>query len=147
MNWDGPNQYTALHFAACRGQGEVVKLLLEQPNIDVNVEDKYGDTPIAFGCRIDSLSVVKSLLRDPRVDVTQSDHNECTPLWWTSFYGNLEVLEWLIASGRDLGDLNKKGKFVRDGEVSTTSLEIVRKQKWPEMVPVLEKFVVNSVQT
>ena len=56
------------------------------------------------------------------------------------------LLEWLIASGRDLGDLNKKGKFVRDGEVST-SLEIARKQKWPEMVLVLEKFVANPVQT
>jgi len=30
--------------------------------------------------------------------------------------GHHEVIEWLIASGRDLGDLNKKGKSWDDGK-------------------------------
>ena len=52
------------------------------------------------------MSVVELLLKDPRVDVTQDDNSGCTPpLWHASRKGKHEVIEWLIASGRDLGDI------------------------------------------
>jgi len=43
--------------------------------------------------------------------------------------GEQEVVEWLIASGRDLGDVkNKEGKDWWDGKYYT-ALEIARKKK------------------
>ena len=45
------------------------------------------------------------------VDVTLSDDEARSPLWITSFYGHGEVIERLIASGRDLGDLDKRGRY------------------------------------
>ena len=58
------------------------------------------------------MSVVRVLLKDPRVDVTLDDPKGCTPLWWAAWSGHREVIEYLIASGRDLGDVkNKKGKY------------------------------------
>ena len=72
------------------------------------------------------MSVVQVLLKDPRVDVTLEDNNGCTPLWWASSYGCLEVIAWLIASGRDLGDVqNKKGNDWEDGK-GYTALEIAK---------------------
>ena len=51
------------------------------------------------------------LLKDPRVDVTLEDNWDCNPLRQASFHGYHKVIEWFIASGRDLGVIqNKKGK-------------------------------------
>ena len=57
------------------------------------------------------------LLKDPRVDITLDDSSKRTPLWFTSYSGKHDVIEWLIASGRDLGDIeNTKGKSWNDGK-------------------------------
>ena len=58
------------------------------------------------------MSIVWLLLKDPRVNVTLDDGHGHTPLWNASESGHLEVVEWLIASGRDLGDVkNQKGAW------------------------------------
>ena len=53
------------------------------------------------------MSVVRVLLKDPRVDVTLDDGDGRTPLWCAALEGNHKVIEWLIASGRDLGDVEQ----------------------------------------
>ena len=84
------------------------------------------------------------LLKDPRVDVTLDDNWRRTPLWSASCYGMRKVIEWLIASGRDLGDFeNKKG---RDGK-DYTALEIARMYNHTEVVSLLERFIANPTQT
>ena len=47
VNWTNPDfsQWTPLHAAAAEGQVEVVKLLLVNPSINVNVKHKFGETP------------------------------------------------------------------------------------------------------
>ena len=49
-------------------------------------------------------------------------------MWAASCNGALEVIEWLVASGKDLGDLNKKGEEAED-EGKYTALEIAREGK------------------
>ena len=70
--------------------------------------------------------------------------NGCTPLWWASRLEYAEVIEWLIASGRDLGDLNKKGK--RWDRKYYTALEIAREENESEVVSMLERFIANPTQ-
>jgi len=92
------------------------------------------------------VSVVEVLLKDPRVDITLGDNNGCTPLWWASFMGHHEVIECLIASGRDLGDIkNKKGKY--DDGKDYTVLEIARKYKKREAEFLLQRFMGNPALT
>ena len=70
-----------------------------------------------------------------------ADMNGRTPLWFASRDGHLEVVEWLMASGRDLGDIkNTKGN-------GDTALEIARKQGQSEVVSLLERFLANPAQT
>jgi len=89
---------------------------------------------------------VRLLLKDPRVDIILEDDNGRTPLWWASSNGNREVIEWLIASGRDLGDVrNKKGKDWDDKEY--TALEIASEYERTEVVSLLERFLANPALT
>ena len=53
------------------------------------------------------MSVIQLLLKDPRVNVTMANNDGCTPLWWASHQGKHDVVEWPMASGRDLGDVRK----------------------------------------
>ena len=129
---------TALHRACDWGRKGVVKLLLAHPDIDVNVKNKAGETPLSLGCESGKVSVVQLLLKDPRVDVASVDKNDCTPLWTASYCGRLKVVEWLIASGRDLGDVNKKGKY--HGGNRCTALQIARKMRNTEIEALLARF-------
>jgi len=73
-------------------------------------------------------------------DTTLADNNERTPLCATAFIGCHTVMEWLIASGRDLGDINKKGRF---GDREYSSLELGNEHA--EVI--LRKFMANPTQT
>jgi len=91
------------------------------------------------------VSVVHELLKDPRVDVTLPDHRGCTPFWWASYEGHRRIIEWLIASGRELGDVaNVKGKW---NDQEYTALETARTRKRVNVVSVLEMFMANPTQT
>jgi len=146
VNWSNPLQWTPLHATSFNGHVEVAKLLLAHPNINVNLKDSIGQTPLLFCCQWGHVSLVRLLLKDPRVDVALNDEMGHTPLWCASCNGRHEVIENLIASGRDLGDIeNKKG---RDWDnIEFTALEIARNRENSEVVSVLEKFIANPAQT
>lgn len=56
-----------------------------------------------------SFGVVRFLLTDPRVDVAQPDRQGRTPVWAALHDGYLEVVRWMIASGKELGDVKRDG--------------------------------------
>ena len=143
VNWANETErnWTFLHLASCNDHAEVVKLLLAHPAIEVNLKDKYGKTPFLLACAFGRVSVVRVLLKDPRVDVILEDGNGFTPLWWAAQNGMKEVIEWLVASGRDLGDVNKKGE--RSPGINYNALGIARERKRTEVVSLLERFMVN----
>ena len=137
VNW------TPLHLASSYGHSEVVKLLLAHPNIIVNLKNKDTRAPLSYGCEKGHVSVVE-VLKDPRVDVTTDDSYGSTPLWYASYDGKREVIEWLIASGRELGNFkNQKGNW--DGK-NYTALEIARKRNKTEAAPLLKKFIDNPTR-
>ena len=60
-----------------------------------------------------------------------------------------EMLQWLIASGRDLGDPDMKGTSIFDGR-EYTALEmarLLRKRERTAVVALLERFVDDPVKT
>jgi ankyrin repeat protein len=50
LNWKdsaGPNDQTALSYAASRGYTDVVRLFLEKDGVDLNTMDKNKQTPLS----------------------------------------------------------------------------------------------------
>jgi ankyrin repeat protein len=145
VNWKDQHGWTALHYASYRGHLEGVKLLLVHPHINVNAQTTSGGTPLYIACAYNSISIIKLLLKDPRVDITMATNYGCTPLWIASWEGYYDIIELLIASGRDLGDLNQKGKTW--GRADFTAREIGRRNDRTEVVSLLERFVANPELT
>ena len=69
--------------------------------------------PLLIGCLFGKYSVVHLLLQDPRVDAALADNEGRTPLWQAACSQDTRIVEWLIASGKDLGDVNTRVKFNR----------------------------------
>jgi len=108
------------------------------------VKDNDGQTPLSVGCAHGQMSV-RLLLKDLRVDATLDDKRRCTALWIASSFGEHEVVEWFIASGRDLGDVKRQNVEWEGREYS--ALDIAREEKRTEVVSVLERFIADPAQT
>jgi len=91
--------------------------------------------------------VVRVPLKDPRVDVTPHDTMGRTSLWYAACFGNHEVIEWLIASGRDLEDVMTQTAKMDQNDRRVTSLEIAEKNRKTEAVSVLQRFIKNPALT
>jgi len=107
---------TALHCASLWNRHKVVKELLRHPGIDVNVLDDEGDTAFLIACMEENKQIIRLLIKDPRVDLAIPDPEGCTPLWKACSLGSIETIIWLIACGRELGDLSAKGFEPEYGE-------------------------------
>jgi len=150
VNWINTNFWTPLHTVVHNAENdddlEIVKIFLAHPNTSINSRTARGQTPFSFACEGGKVSVVQVMLNDDRVDITKDDLSGRTPMWWASCEGNHEVIKWLIASGRNLGNFETmKGEHF-DGKYYT-ALEIARKHEKGEVVSLLEKFLENSTQT
>ena len=98
---------TPLHWAACQGQIEVVKLLLGK-RADMSVKDRYGTRPLHFAAKYGSQKIV-ALLLDQGADKEARDHDGCTPLHWAAWKGQLEVVRLLLDEGADVHAQDRRG--------------------------------------
>ena len=134
------NGRTLLHYA-CWGSTSfpVIPLLLAHPDIDVNVKSNDGGTPFNLACIMGSTRCVREMLKDSRVKVNEPDKYDGTPLWWAASNGHLDVIRWLVASGRemDLGEL---------GERKTDAIGRAKEKGKSEVVALLERFKENPVE-
>ena len=90
---------TALMWAMKKRDTEIVKLLLEQPTVDLNCTDKTGNTALHIAAMLANAKGVKMLLADPRL----TTHNH------KSIYGSTPAMRAISASFtcRDAGVLRK----------------------------------------
>eukprot|EP00981_Chlorochromonas_danica_P001638 scaffold351_cov162-Ochromonas_danica.AAC.23 len=112
----------ALHLFAKRGHAGLVGLLLDHPQVDINVptekvrgsavqreeEEEEGWTALLVACSNGHLKVVEMLLADSRLVATQCTWDGRSALYLASVSGCEEVVEWLLSDGRV--DPNKSDK-------------------------------------
>ena len=75
---------------------KVSEFLLKNKNIDVDLSNKYGETPLMIASINGDLPLVKVLVLENKARV---DHIAWTPLHYACAKGHLEVAEFLVANG------------------------------------------------
>jgi len=142
---------TVLHHACCEDhRSAVIPLFLAHPDIDVNLKDEFGRTPFGYACFFGNTSCVRELLKDSRVKVNEKDSDGFTPLHWAAYYGHLDVIEWWIASGRevDLGEPGFRTDAIRAAkEVVDLWHSFAQNGGKTEVVALLERFKSDAAQT
>ena len=101
---------TALHQAVHGGNSDVVQVLLEQPNIDLEVRNSDMHTPLLLASESGMLEIAKLLIR------SMSDLNACDDrgnnalhIAISSTYWNEDMVRLLIKSGVNINKLNHSG--------------------------------------
>ena len=95
--WNG---WTPLHRTCCRGL-ECAKILLSQPEIDVNVAGELGRTPLLRAAAAGDHDLFKLLLEDERVNANLAEEDGWTALHWVSRRGWADFVKVLIGRGLD----------------------------------------------
>jgi len=75
---------------------KVIDVLLGDQNIDVDLSDKNGETPLMMASIDGNLPLVKTLVTDHKALL---DHIGWTPLHYACAKGQLEVAQFLITNG------------------------------------------------
>lgn len=91
---------TALHYAVCNGEEEIVRLLLDSGKVDANSKDNHGQTPLSRAAQCDQEAVVRVLLESEKVNADSKDNHDQTPLSWAAEYGREAVVRVLLESER-----------------------------------------------
>jgi len=88
---------TVLHYACQYGWTRVVELLLARPDIQVNIQDEDGNTPLMYTCQSESNGdITKLLLEYPGINVNQQNFRGFTALYLAIEYEKDEQQEYLL---------------------------------------------------
>lgn len=124
---------TALMLAAHRGKSEMVKILLEHPEINVDLQDRNGYTALALAVREDHIEVVRMLLHQ-EASINLADFQVGrSPLRLAAERNLPKMVELLLSSGAD-ADL-------RDRHGGTAVLRAVNRDARLALETMIEKKV------
>ena len=102
------NGYPLLHIASAKGYVEIVRMMLEKPEIDVNLQDKDGWTAIMRASRWGYTEIVKLLLERPEIEINLQTSSGSTALMMASYSGHIEIVQLLLE--RPENDINLQTK-------------------------------------
>ena len=81
----------------------VIEVLLSDKNIDVDLSNKNGETPLMMASIDGNLPLVKTLVISHKA---QLDHISWTPLHYACAKGHLDVAQFLIANGASVDSMS-----------------------------------------
>lgn len=93
---------TLLMNSCAFGHDVITSLLLAHPGIDVNLKNVFGRTPFWVACFKEKPRCVRALLQDARVEINEPGYEGDTPIFYAASGGYLEIIQWMISSGRDV---------------------------------------------
>ena len=105
------NGMTLLAWAAARGDKDVIELLLAgrgEVELDVNMRDMQGRTPLSHAAGYGQEAIVKLLLDTSKIEVDSNDRNVWTPLTWAAKNGHEDIVKVLLGTGKVDTDLKDR---------------------------------------
>lgn len=98
----------ALHMASKYLGNTIVALALLNAGADIEIQNKYGHTPLHVAARYDGVKIAKLLLASGAV-ANSKDFDKLTPLHLAARWGSLPVAELLLKAGADVSARDKEG--------------------------------------
>ena len=98
--------------ACWNNQVALVRYLKEHTVIDVEREDRYGDTALRWACwgEESAVAVVKLLVEEMRANVDQYGRFGCSPFFEACYGGPLDIVRYLAEEcGADVEEADVKG--------------------------------------
>ncbi|WP_420869220.1 ankyrin repeat domain-containing protein [Cupriavidus gilardii] len=124
---------TALMMAALQGQLDMVKLMVEQRQVEIN---KTGWTPLHYAATNGHLEIVRYLLEESAY-VDAESPNGTTPLMMATRGGHIETVKLLLDEGADLRIRNQQGMTAIDFADRYNQPEIAQglRSRWQKQFP------------
>lgn len=85
-----------LNLAIREKSNDVVTFLLINPSTDVDISNKFGETPLMIASIDGNMPIVRALVQGRKAKI---DHIGWTPLHYACARGNYEVAQYLISKG------------------------------------------------
>jgi len=98
-----PNGELMLNLAIKDKSNDVISFLLANQAIDVDISNKFGETPLMIASIDGNFPVVKALVQGNKAKL---DHIGWTPLHYASSRGHLEIAQYLLANGAIVDSLS-----------------------------------------
>ena len=97
-NQGGPEKKTALHWAIKKGHLDIVRMLIKNKgkDININLQDNQGYTPLNTACANGHKGVVEALLKRGGINVNLQNNQGYTPLIKACIYGYKDVVKALL---------------------------------------------------
>ncbi|CAF3753055.1 unnamed protein product [Adineta steineri] len=115
---------TALLCAAEDGDLANIKKLCNLATIDVNKENKHGETALHFACGAGNLNIVK-LLADRKANLMIIDGSGNNAVYWAARQGHVPIITFLHEKGVPINVSNRNGE---------TSLHVATRYGHPHVV-------------
>jgi len=93
---------TPLIIACENGRRGIVKLLLNDERVVVNLTDNLGQTPLFHACMNRKVEIVKLLLEHERVNINIENNRGQTPFIHACLYNYADIVQLLLESGREI---------------------------------------------
>ena len=108
VNIKADNGFTALHYAAFRGNIKVIKLLISY-GADLNIKNDNGLNVMHLASQGNQTSAIVYFFEYHGFQLDCTDYANSTPLHWASYSGSCEAFDYLISQGVDLNAIDKDG--------------------------------------
>ena len=130
------NKLTLAHFACCREQVEIIRYIL-QFNVELNVQNKDGNTPLHIACLRENVEIIKLLV--DRCSITIRNNQLKTPVHIATEKQNVDLAKCLL-----LGYSESLDSYVDcNGD---TALHIACRNQFLEAVSLLTKHCSVTLQ-
>lgn len=120
------NEQTVLDFAIREGQTELVKMMLRNEALDIEITS-WGMTPLHAAVEANEPEIVKLLLEDGQIDVNQQNVVGDTPLSVAACYDYLDIVQSLLDEENvSVKVRNEKGRSPIHLAVENGNLDVVK---------------------
>ena len=108
---------TPLFWAAYKNRLDILKILLANPKIDVNLADNHNTTPLYQASQDGYFEIVRTLLNVHGIIVNKQVKNGSTPLFIAAYNNHLEIIKLLISANASPHIKNNLGMTPRDASI------------------------------